>query len=107
VFVSRAVAAVDRVCAIAERAARERHVILFKPTDPVNPMCDVCAVLPCAAAIAASTCSGSVRCVQFMGGKYFQYKKPKAQIVQKACCMLLPRASSEGAILIFITILYF
>jgi len=49
VFVSRAVAAVDRVCAIAERAARERHAILFKPTDPVNPMCDVCAVLPCAA----------------------------------------------------------
>lgn len=47
-FVARAVQAVDAVYSLAVRAARDRIAILFKPTDPVNPMCDVCAIVPCA-----------------------------------------------------------
>lgn len=47
-FVARTAAALDKVVALIERAIAMRRAILFKPTDPTNPLCDVCAIIPCA-----------------------------------------------------------
>lgn len=49
VFVPRVVAALQKVVQLIERAALMRQAIIFKPTDPINPLCDVCATIPCAA----------------------------------------------------------
>lgn len=46
-FVDQVVADVDKVVTLAERASSTRQAILFKPGDG-NPLCDICAIIPCA-----------------------------------------------------------
>lgn len=46
-FVDQVVADVGMVVTLAERAALTRQVILFKPGEG-NPLCDICAIIPCA-----------------------------------------------------------
>jgi hypothetical protein len=48
VFVPRVVAALDKMVALVERAVATRQALLIKPVDPVNPLCDICAIIPCA-----------------------------------------------------------
>ena len=52
-FVERTATALDKVVALVERAIAMRRAIFFKPTNPTNPLCDVCAVIPCAPPLCA------------------------------------------------------